>query len=109
MKGPTKKQQEILLFIREYQTKFGCAPLQKEISDKFKITPQAAQSHISRMVKKGLIHADNHKHRSLQIPQEIDRYQLVKNERNILVFKYESIEIPAAEFVGQHFKLLGRF
>jgi len=107
MKNPTKKQLKILKYIREYQVKHLCSPTQKEVADYFKISLQAANSHIARMAKKGLLEIAEHKHRSISIPEDIDRYQLMRNTRNILIFTFDDLEIPVSEFIGRYFKIVG--
>lgn len=106
MKNPTKRQAEILTYIREFRSKYGYSPTQKEIARYFKITFAAANSHIARMAKRGIIEITEFQHRSIKIEETIDRYQLKKNQRNILVFTYGELEIPVSEFLGRFFKLV---
>lgn len=107
MKNPTKKQIDILKYIQKYQIKYQYSPTQKEIADNFKISLQAANCHIARMAKKGLLEINEYKHRSIKIPHDIDRYQLARNNRNILVFTFDDLEIPVTEFIGRYFKIVG--
>lgn len=52
----TKRQQEILDFIRLHAKQYGFPPTRKEICTAFGFTsPNAAQQHIDLMAKKGVL------------------------------------------------------
>ena len=55
MKGPTKKQQEILLFISSFISQYGFAPSLKEMADHFHISSAAVHYALISMEKKGLV------------------------------------------------------
>ena len=56
MKGPTRKQSEILSFIWEYSDRMGYPPSLREIGEKFSVSPSAVHSALKAMEKKGLIY-----------------------------------------------------
>ena len=70
MKGPTKKQQEILLFISSFISEYGFAPSLREIADHFKVSPSAVHYALSSMEKKGLIEKNNSGARSIILPEK---------------------------------------
>lgn len=105
-KSPTKKQAEILKFIIDYKLKHSCSPTFKELARYFKTSEQAASKNIRLMAKKNLVTIEKGKHRSIAIPEEENRYCLVKNNRGLLVFKYYDLELPITDFEGKHFKVI---
>ena len=70
MKGPTKKQQEILIFISSFISEYGFAPSLREIADHFKVSPSAVHYALSSMEKKGLIEKNNSGARSIILPEK---------------------------------------
>ena len=107
MHGPTKRQSEIIRFIREHRNQYSAPPSIAEIGRRFGISRQGAHKHIKQMEKKELVKLENdNKQRDLVVHELVDRYQLVRNHRHILVFKYGELEIPATEFLGHYFRIV---
>lgn len=104
-KNLTVKQREILDFIKDYRRKYQTSPSQVEIGNYFKISTAAAHAHINRLVKKGIIKKEKFQHNSIAVAPSDARYQLVRNQRNLLIFKSDTLEIPVTEFEGYYFKL----
>ena len=55
MKGLTEKQQNILDFITEFQSRQSMAPTVYEIADRFDIKPATAFAHLRALQRKGYI------------------------------------------------------
>lgn len=51
MKKLTKRQREVLLWIKRHIKKKGYAPTNKEIADHFEMYPNAAFEHLKALVK----------------------------------------------------------
>jgi len=102
----TKRQKEIVNFIKEYRRKNGISPAQAEIARRFSITNAAVHSHLKRIEKKGVLTFKAFKHHSIQLQQSESRYELVRNDRHLLVFKIGDLEIPVSEFEGFFFQIL---
>lgn len=68
MKGLTKRQQQVLDFIRDTVQNSGIPPSLREICDHFGFrSVKAASDHVSALRRKGAIAARSHQARSLQI------------------------------------------
>ena len=79
MKGPTKKQQEILLFISSFISEYGFAPSLREIAERFKVSPSAVHYALTSMEKKGLIEKNNGGARAIILPEKL--YWLMKKSK----------------------------
>ena len=67
-KEPTKRQQEVLEFIKSHLIKKGFPPTVREIAAHFGFaSPLSAQLHITALIKKGLLKKTPFKQRSLEI------------------------------------------
>lgn len=51
----TKRQSDVLKFIKKFIDKNGCSPTQKEIADHFGVFPNAARDYLINLQKKGEI------------------------------------------------------
>lgn len=71
MKGPTKKQREILLFISSFISEHGFAPSLREIADHFNISPSAVHYALLSMEKKGMLEKSKSGARAIVLPDEI--------------------------------------
>ena len=79
----TKRQKQILEFIKAYIKKFGMSPTIQEIKRKFKLSAQSTiHQHINELAKKGFIEKNGSGARGIEI----------KNTKNISNF----VEIPLA-------------
>ncbi len=55
MKELTRRQQEILTFIRTFTAREGVPPTVREIGARFKVTPRAAFDHLAALERKGVL------------------------------------------------------
>ncbi len=62
---PSKKQAEILIFVRKYKKERGYSPALKEIADFFDISIPTVHEHITYLREKGLLTASKGKRRSI--------------------------------------------
>ena len=67
MKQITKRQQEILNFIKDFIETRGYPPTYQEIGDHFSMSAMSAKSHIVLIEKKGFIDMQQGKPRSIQL------------------------------------------
>ncbi len=66
--GPTKRQQEILDYIREFRSFKGYAPSIREVAAALDIAPQTLHAHLVAMESKGLIERAPGVQRGLKTP-----------------------------------------
>lgn len=55
MRELTRRQQEILTFIRTFSAREGVPPTVREIGTRFKVTPRAAFDHLAALERKGAL------------------------------------------------------
>jgi len=55
MKELTRRQQEILTFIRAFTAREGVPPTVREIGARFEVTPRAAFDHLAALERKGVL------------------------------------------------------
>src|SRR6266540_6937290 len=55
MKELTRRQQEVLTFIRTFTAREGVPPTVREIGGRFKVTPRAAFDHLRALERKGAL------------------------------------------------------
>jgi repressor LexA len=67
MKGPTKRQEEVLTFIAEYIQEHAYPPTIREIADYFAISIKGAHDHVTALKKKGLIRQGDKRSRTMEI------------------------------------------
>ncbi|MBN2382705.1 transcriptional repressor LexA [bacterium] len=71
MKPLTKRQYEILDFIRDYRLKYGYAPTLEEIKLHFSLHSVATvHKHLTQLEQKGFIHRDWNQSRSIRLEPE---------------------------------------
>jgi len=102
----TKKQKEILNFIKDFRRKNGISPSQADIGRHFGFSTAAAHAFTNRMLKRGILVKTKHEHNSIGLTPTDERYCLVRNDRKLLVFKSDTLEIPITEFEGYFFKVI---
>jgi len=67
----TKKQREVLDFVKSYSQKMGYAPSLQEISEHFKLSSvSTAHFHISKLKKEGYLESSKNKARSISISKK---------------------------------------
>ena len=73
MANLTKRQEEILTYIKEYMVSHGYPPTVREIGKDLGVSsPATIHSHLSKLVEKGFIKKDGSKNRAIEL--------LVENE-----------------------------
>jgi len=81
----TKRQKEVLNYIKEFMVKKGYPPTVREIGESLGLSsPATTFSHISQLEEKGYIRKNGSKNRALEL--------LVKNE--FLKENYDVVEVP---------------
>jgi repressor LexA len=64
----TRRQQEILEFIREFTAKRGYAPSHEEIQQRFRLgSPATVHKHLKNLEEKGLLRRQPHRSRALEL------------------------------------------
>ncbi len=110
----TKRQKEILDFIRSYRTEHGISPTQREIRETFKLSSfGTVQKHLKRLEEKGALARQWNRSRGISPKEEPTRARgvallgLVAAGRPIEPFpQEESIEVPSTMLgKGEHFVL----
>ena len=110
----TKRQKEILDFIRSYRTSHGISPTQREIRETFRLSSfGTVQKHLKRLEEKGALSREWNRSRGIAPKEETSRARgvpllgLVAAGRPIEPFpNEESIEVPATLLgKGDHFVL----
>ena len=67
---PTKREAEVLHFVREYRRENGYSPSMVEIAEHFKISVPTVHQHIYSLRNKNLLLVDKGKKRSIVTPQD---------------------------------------
>ena len=67
MKGPTKRQTEVLDFIDQYIRKHTYPPTIREVADFFAISVKGAHDHLMALRKKGMLKQGDRKPRTLEL------------------------------------------
>lgn len=67
---PTKRETEVLDFIRAYRRDKGYAPSQVDVGSHFKISVPTAHQHIHSLSAKGFLELEKGKKRSVSAPQD---------------------------------------
>lgn len=74
----TRRQQEVLDFLKSYLRDEGIVPTTRDIQDHFKFASQtAAMSHLRALERKGVIQRRRGKARAVIFPEELDREEIV--------------------------------
>jgi len=110
----TKRQKEILDYIRGYRTDNGISPTQREIRERFQLSSfGTVQKHLKRLEEKGALSRDWNRSRGIAPKEEplasrgVPLLGLVAAGRPIEPFpQEESIEVPTALLgKGDHYVL----
>lgn len=75
MKELTRRQIEILNFVRNYSQENLCPPTIRECSSHFGITPRAVQCHFSALQKKGYLSQSEKRSRSVRVLMDESGYE----------------------------------
>ena len=73
MKGPTKRQTDVLDFIARYIKTHAYPPTIREVADFFSISVKGAHDHLTALRKKGLLKQGDRKPRTLELVQAKER------------------------------------
>jgi len=110
----TKRQKEILDFIRSYRVENGISPTQREIRETFKLSSfGTVQKHLKRLEEKGALEREWNRSRGIAPKEDpaasrgVPLLGLVAAGRPIEPFpQEESIEVPSSLLgKGEHFVL----
>jgi repressor LexA len=110
----TKRQKEILDFIRDYRTQEGISPTQREIRERFRLSSfGTVQKHLKRLEEKGALSREWNRSRGISpaeeppAAREIPLLGAVAAGHPIEPFpQEESIEVPSSLLgKGEHFVL----
>lgn len=118
MKSPTKRQEEVLEFIKDYLSENKFPPTIREIANHFEISVKGAYDHIKALEKKGYIRCNQNRSRAIEVlnasPDEEERVLQIpilgKVAAGTPIFAEENLEgtvnMPV-EFLrkGTHFAL----
>lgn len=118
MKSPTKRQEEVLEFIKDYLADNKYPPTIREIAAHFEISVKGAYDHIKALEKKGYLRCNSNRSRAIEIlndsPLEEDRLLQIpllgRVAAGLPIFAEENLEgtvnLPV-EFLrkGVHFAL----
>ena len=89
MANLTKRQEEILTYIKEYMVSHGYPPTVREIGKDLGVSsPATIHSHLSKLVEKGFIKKDGSKNRAIEL--------LVENEYDV-----KDEEVTKVPLLGQ--------
>ena len=110
----TKRQKEIIDFIRSYRSEHGISPTQREIRETFKLSSfGTVQKHLKRLEEKGALAREWNRSRGIAPKEDpaasrgVPLLGLVAAGRPIEPFPHEeSIEVPSTMLgKGEHFVL----
>lgn len=74
----TRRQEEVLEYIRSTQRETGVTPSTREIQHYFKFASQtAAMSHLRALERKGAVLRHPYKARAMVLPEELDRAEMI--------------------------------
>ncbi len=72
MKAPTKRQIEVLAFLKDYIKDHKYPPTFREIGDHFGISVKGAYDHVKALEKKSLISCDTNRSRAIEVIDQND-------------------------------------
>ena len=72
MKAATRRQEEVLDFVKEFLLINKYPPTIREIADHFELSVMGAYNHVKALSKKGLIRSNSNKSRSIEVIQDSD-------------------------------------
>ncbi len=77
MKAATRRQEEVLDFVKEFLLINKYPPTIREIADHFDLSVMGAYNHVKALSKKGLIRSNSNKSRSIEVIGDNDDDSLV--------------------------------
>lgn len=78
MKAPTRRQTEVLDFIKSYLGDHKYPPTIREIATHFGISVKGAYDHVKALEKKSLISCDNNRSRAIEVTESPDSVSEVR-------------------------------
>ena len=119
MKALTKRQQEVLAFIKHFMLEHKYPPTIREIAAQFEISVKGSYDHVKALEKKNKIHCDLNRSRAIEIiePESLPEEELVSIPilgnvaAGVPLFAEENfdgfIKLPSTSFgKGKHFALV---
>jgi repressor LexA len=76
MKTPTRRQTEVLDFLKSYLSEHKYPPTIREVAGHFGISVKGAYDHVKALEKKGLISCDNNRSRAIEIMDNRDNREM---------------------------------
>lgn len=83
MKELTKRQSQILEYIKTFYRKHGMPPTVRELGDRFKMKSSSMFDHLAAIQKKGFIKRTSNKSRSLELQEYIGNKRIVPSASEI--------------------------
>jgi repressor LexA len=77
MKAATRRQEEVLDFVKEFLLINKYPPTIREIADHFDLSVMGAYNHVKALSKKGLIRSNTNKSRSIEVIQDDDESPVI--------------------------------
>ena len=107
MKGVTKRQDEVLDFIKEFLLRNKFPPTIREIANHFEISVKGAYDHIKALEKKGFIHCNQNRSRAIEVLSETDEEALVVSIPILAEENLDGTVLLPQNFLGKgsHFAL----
>jgi len=119
MKALTKRQEEVLSFIKQYSLQHKYPPTIREIAANFSISVKGAYDHVKALEKKNKIHCDLNRSRAIEViePENVTEEELVSIPilgniaAGIPLFAEENfdgyLKLPSSSLTkGRHFALV---
>ncbi len=116
MKGLTKRQEQVLAFLKDFIDEHKYPPTIREIAHYFEISVKGAYDHIKALEKKSIIKCDMNRSRAIEIVDNEDQEELISVPLlgNVAagtpIFAEENLEgeikLPSSSLkAGKHFAL----
>ncbi|NNM68140.1 MAG: transcriptional repressor LexA [Spirochaetales bacterium] len=77
MKTITKRQDEVLGFMKDFLLRNKFPPTIREIANHFEISVKGAYEHVKALEKTGIIHCNQNQSRSIEILEDVDEERLL--------------------------------
>ncbi|MFW5652584.1 MAG: transcriptional repressor LexA [Planctomycetota bacterium] len=107
----TRKQLDILRYVRDYRTRHGCSPTLREMGEAFGVSKGTLHEHVESLIKKGALTRNANKSRSLRLtsknflPEDEDPMRLPLVGRIAAGYPIEKVpnteELDLEDFFGQ--------
>ena len=95
MEGLTKRQKQVLEFIRQFIEEHEFPPTIRDIAGRFKMSVRAAYDHVRAIEKKGYIKRDKKRNRAIELSKE--KLKLVKDWESYIIEETRSKKLSFNE------------